>query len=246
MGYRNTRAYKGLKRYIKGTSKKIVGWSDIFDHESAMRFQALLEAAEYAGKHMAKAFKSHDKHEVLLHTLEHVPKGGLVLEFGVWTGRTINTIAERVGRSRTVHGFDSFEGLPEDWYGAYKEGTFHTGGKLPKVRSNVVLHKGWFDKTLPDFASSQSEKIAFLHIDCDLYSSTKTIFEFLGDRILPGTVILFDEYFNYPGWREHEYKAFKEFIASNELQYRYLAYNTSETNVGVQIIKDDASNQGRG
>ena len=75
---------------------------------------------------------------------------------------------------------------------------------------NVVLHKGWFDETVPDFAETHKEAIAFMHVDSDIYSSAKTIFTHLGDRIVPGTVIQFDEYFNYPGWKNHEYKGFQE------------------------------------
>jgi Macrocin-O-methyltransferase (TylF) len=161
---------------------------------------------------------------------------GLILEFGVWSGKTINMIADYVGPSRQVHGFDSFEGLPEDWFGQFTKGRFHTQGKLPEVRSNVQLHVGWFDKTLPDFAAEHRENIAFLHVDCDLYSSTKTIFDLLGDRLVPGSVILFDEYFNYPGWREHEHRAFQELVQERSLKYRWIAYNRVEWNAAVQII----------
>ena len=195
-----------------------------------------MEGADYAAKHMHGAFASPSKNEVLQRSLEHIAKDGLVLEFGVWSGGTINTIAETIGSSRVVHGFDSFEGLPEDWFGFYKKGTFHTQGKLPNVRSNVVLHQGWFDQTLPEFLSAHKENVAFIHVDCDLYSSTKTILDNLLDRIKPGSVILFDEYFNYPGWQNHEYKAFQEFIAASSFEYRYLAYNTSEWNAAVQIV----------
>jgi hypothetical protein len=142
MNYRSTRLFSAVRRQIKKGCKNIVSWGDVFDHESVMRFQALLECAEYARKHMKGAFASPSGREVLLHSLEQAPKEGLVLEFGVWTGRSINIIAEKVGSSRRVHGFDSFEGLPEDWIGNYVKGTFNTGGKFPKVCSNVILHKG--------------------------------------------------------------------------------------------------------
>lgn len=59
-------------------------------------------------------------------------------------------------------------------------------------------------------------------MDCDPYSSTKTIFDFLGDRIKVGTVILFDEYLNYPGWRMHEHKAFTEFVQQRKVKFSYL------------------------
>ncbi|MDQ8728053.1 TylF/MycF/NovP-related O-methyltransferase [Bradyrhizobium sp. LHD-71] len=241
MSYKDTPLFKGAKKQVRQVSRRVVGWHEAFSHENARRLQAALEGADYAEKHMKGALASSCKEEVLLHSLAHAPKEGLVLEFGVWSGATINVIADNVGRSRAVHGFDSFEGLPEDWFGMYRKGTFHTGGKLPHVRSNVTLHKGWFQDTLPTFARNHNEKIAFLHVDCDLYSSTKTIFDVLGDRLGPGAVILFDEYFNYPGWREHEYKAFQEFVASRSLKYRYLVYNTQELNASVQILSPGLS-----
>ena len=110
---------------------------------------------------------------------------------------------------------------------------------MPKFESNVIVQKGWFDKSLPKFKTEFTDNVAFLHVDCDLYSSTKTIFEQLGDRIVDGTIILFDEYFNYPFWEHHEYKAFDEFIKESGLNYEYLCY-TSKTfgsKVAVRIIK---------
>ena len=175
------------------------------------------------------------KNEVRTAALSASPKTGIVAEFGVWSGRTINMIADHFGDGVTVHGFDSFEGLPEEWHGR-PLGTFHMHGKLPQVRSNVKLHKGWFEDTVAPFASARkSEPIAFIHIDCDLYSSTKTVFDALGANLVPGSVILFDEYFNYPGWREHEYRAFQELVQARSLKYRYLSYNQHEFNAAVQI-----------
>jgi Methyltransferase domain len=220
-------------RVLRSRSLQIMH-KGVYTHDGALRLAAMLEGAEYAAQHMRTAQRSSDKAEILLYGLEHARRRhGLFLEFGVWSGRTINMIAERV--DSTVHGFDSFEGLPEDWQTAYGKGAFHMHGKLPAVRSNVKLHVGWFNETLPAFVAEHDEPIAFLHVDCDLYSSTKTIFDFLADRLQPGSVIVFDEYFNYPGWRNHEYLAFQELVERRALRYRYLAYNTTEWNVAVQI-----------
>jgi len=84
--------------------------------------------------------------------------------------------------------------------------------------------------------SNHAKPISFLHIDCDLYSSTKTIFDLLGDRLLPGTIIVFDEYFNYPSWKKHEYLAFSEFINNSTLNYEYLCYNKFHEQVAVKLI----------
>ncbi len=73
--------------------------------------------------------------------------------------------------------------------------------RLPKVRGNVRLIQGWFDKILPDFWPAHQGPALFRHIDSDLYSSARTVFTLFRDRIRPGTVIVFDEFFNYSGWK---------------------------------------------
>ncbi|MFB3916005.1 MAG: class I SAM-dependent methyltransferase [Terriglobales bacterium] len=160
---------------------------------------------------------------------------GLVLEFGVYSGKTINYIASK--RNWLVHGFDSFEGLPECWRDGFEKGYFKVES-LPQVRANVRLHKGWFVESIPQFLSSLEDKaipISYLHVDCDLYSSTKTIFDLLGNRIVPGTVIVFDEYFNYDGWEHGEFLAFQEFVQANSIRYDYLTYNSKHEQVAVII-----------
>ena len=144
---------------------------------------------------------------------------GLMIEFGVYRGGTISSIANS-NKERAVYGFDSFEGLPERWMSGYEKGHFKT--EVPTgLPSNVVLVKGWFEDTLPVFLKEHKESVAFMHIDCDLYSSTKTIFDNVKDRIADGCIIVFDELLNYGSttWKEHEYKAFDEFL--DETNYRY-------------------------
>jgi hypothetical protein len=208
----------------------------VLNHDGAASIVALAQGAEYAAANMQGALKSVDKNVVRETALAEISlRDGLNLEFGVWSGKTINRFADALGPGRTIHGFDSFEGLPEDWFGDRRKGRFDTGGKLPEVRPNVKLHKGWFSETLPRFVRENPGPVAFLHVDCDLYSSTKTIFEYLGDRIVPGTVILFDEYFNYPGWQEHEHKAFQELVVERDLKYRWIAYNSVEWNAALVV-----------
>ena len=125
--------------------------------------------------------------------------------------------------------------MPERWRDGFGQSFFKVNN-LPSVRENVRLIKGWFDKTIPVFIAKNLSVIRFLHIDCDLYSSTKTIFELVGNRIIPGTVIVFDEYFNYPGWEHHEFKAFQEFIITSNLSYRYIGYSRNHEQVAVIII----------
>lgn len=105
---------------------------------------------------------------------------------------------------------------------------------MPKVPKNVVLHQGWFKDTLPKFLQNNKEKIDFIHFDCDLFSSTKLILDLIGNRFQKGTILIFDEYFNYPNWKNHEFKAFKQFTKKENVLYEYLAF-TSKSAVCLRI-----------
>lgn len=146
----------------------------------------------------------------------------LFLEFGVFGGRSI-TLSAWTLPDKIIYGFDSFEGLPENFRYDWAKGSFDMRGIEPIVPDNVRLIKGWFNETLPPFVKNHPQKCAYIHVDCDLYSSTKTIFDNLKNQIGAGTIIAFDEYFNYPGWQEYEYKAFMEFVAENDIDFEYIA-----------------------
>jgi len=149
----------------------------------------------------------------------------LWLEFGVASGKTVNYISKFT--EETVHGFDSFLGLPETWREGYEQGKFNLHGNLPKVNPNVSLIKGLFQDTLPVFLTEQSKKISFIHIDCDLYSSTKYILNEVKPYLEEGCVIVFDELVNYPGFdgETGELKAFYEFITENNVNYEWIGMN---------------------
>jgi len=156
---------------------------------------------------------------------------GLVLEFGVGFGTSVHQIAEQVEH---MHGFDSFEGLPEAWHKEPK-GSYTTKGIIPSVPNNVTLHKGWFEDTLPSFIEQHQEPIRFMNIDCDIYSSTKTILDLLAKQITHGTVIVFDEYIGNANWREDEFKAFQEAVVSYGWEYEYLCFSFMTKQVVVRI-----------
>lgn len=201
-----------------------------------VQLRALKRTVDYVEASMPDALGLESQRDVLKFSLDAVDHEGHYLEFGVFTGGTIRFIAKRV-RAREIHGFDSFEGLPESWSGFnLVRSAFHARGRLPRVPRNVKLHPGWFDKTLPAWLTSHPGPIAFMHIDCDIYSSTRTILSLLADRMVEGTIILFDEYFNYPNWEQHEFKAFQEFVAAHRIKYRYLAYARQQVSVRIESI----------
>jgi predicted O-methyltransferase YrrM len=194
--------------------------------------RATHQSVDFIYKNMPTAIFFEDRLKLLRFCLKHIG-AGLVAEFGVDAGETINFIARTL--QREVHGFDSFQGLPEDWAGhADYSDWFQRQGQPPPVLQNVKLHVGLFDETLPGFLQEHRENFAFIHIDSDLYSSAKTIFRRCSNRIQPGTVIVFDEFFNYPHWQQHEYKAFMEYVESLNVLVEYLGYSGNQ--VAVKIL----------
>ena len=196
----------------------------------------LQRSVDYVEKAMPDAIGVETQREIIDFALKSTAFEGHYLEFGVFSGGTMRFMARRVG-GRTIHGFDSFEGLPEAWAGFnLASRAFDKKGRLPRVPANVRLHRGWFDQSLPTWLAENPGPVAFIHVDCDLYSSTKTIFSLLGERIVPGTVILFDEYFNYPNWERHEYRAFQEFVKERAVRYSYLGFARQQVAVRIDSI----------
>lgn len=206
------------------------------DIYGALQLRARDEALDYIAAHMGDALMFRDRWAQLAHGLKLAPGEGLILEFGVQDGASLNHLAA-LAQSRIVHGFDSFEGLPEDWTGTFEaRGKFSRGGAPPEIRDNARLHVGWFDKTLPGFLQQQEDKVALLHVDCDLYASTRIVLHALADRLVAGSVIIFDEYFNYPNWRAHEYRAFQEWVSAHDRRYAYRGFTAVNGHVMVQLL----------
>ena len=219
--------------------KKLLGmYTDVIDTDFTATRLASEESAAYIQQHMRAVpnFKTdYDFHEWIVTTqLDHNLDNGMILEFGVATGRTLNHIA-RLLPNKFVHGFDSFEGLPENWTSRMPKGFFRRDN-LPRVNHNCRLHVGWFNETLPRWKSVFGDNpIQLLHIDSDLYSSAVTILSELEANIVPGTVIVFDEYINYPGWQQDEFRAWQEFVAKNAIDNEYIGYVSRHQKVAVRV-----------
>lgn len=199
--------------------------------------QASQAAACFAEDHFAGAEPVRDPLELLTKAVRSAPRFGLCMEFGVYEGRTIQHIAQL--RSGPVFGFDSFEGLPEDWRPGFRRGAFATNAY--PTGENIHLVKGWFSETLPGFMEENERPVAFAHIDCDLYSSTVTVLQYIGKRLQPGSILVFDEYYNYPRWEQHEYKAWGEYAAANGISYEYCSYVPDGEQVALRVTDIGAS-----
>jgi hypothetical protein len=180
--------------------------------------------------------KGLDRKRHLLQAMPYAEMSGHVMEFGVYRGKTMQHISQHF-HNQTCWGFDSFVGLPEPWYiSTGPNAKTHPAGKFdmrqepeqPRFRHNVRLVSGWFQDSLPPWLEQNPGAIRFLHVDCDLYSSTRTVLDLLNPRIEPGTVIVFDEMYpwadpqDYDLWAQGEYRALAEWIDQHDRSFRTL------------------------
>ena len=213
-----------LRRFIYNEVKRAIEQAmleESFNIEREIQRLAMQESAKYVIENLDLHLVQPDRLALLTHVLKLIPAEGLLLEFGVFSGLTLWHIAGQVP-GRHVYGFDSFQGLAEPWL-FHREGAFKLQ-QMPEAPENGTLVKGFFEDTSAEFLANHPGNIALLHIDCDLYSSCKYVFETYGHRIVPGTVIVFDDYFNRPGWRGGEYKVFRDWVEANGVGYEFVGF----------------------
>jgi hypothetical protein len=163
--------------------------------------------------------------------LNAVSLDGLFCEFGVWRGGTLTHFIRST--AHFWHGFDSFRGLPGR-FGDEVVGHLDLGGKAPEGKDltpeRVRFHVGAFAATLPAFLAAHAGPIAFAHIDCDLYESTATVLALARDRIIPGTVLVFDEYITGDG---HDERAA---LIDSGIPFRCLSHHVLGGSVAVIVV----------
>ncbi len=216
------------RNFVKSSVCKVYDTLEYgFNHPfSSLKHKSHLSTVQFIEDNCPRSLACRSPKKLVNLALSNLTKPGLILEFGVFKGDSLRYVAKKMPQ-RELHGFDSFEGLPKAWV-SNAQGAFDVSGKLPKVPNNVKLWKGYFENTLPAWAQTHDQPISFIHIDCDLKSSTRTIFEILANRINPGTVLLFDDYFNFPGWEQDGHAVFTQFVEKCGWDVRYLGYAYKE------------------
>jgi hypothetical protein len=191
---------------------------------SSKQIHALKAAAKYLeigrgmgqlGHRMRPRFKTRDELFDLVGR-EAGDRRVLYLEFGVFRGNSLRHWSKILHHPESkLHGFDSFEGLPEDWSDLVPKGHFSTAGAIPVIDDpRVKFFKGWFSQTLSEYRVPAHE-VLVMNLDADLYSSTKCVLEHFSSQIVPGAYMYFDE-FSEP---KHEFRAFMEFSASTSRKF---------------------------
>jgi hypothetical protein len=203
----------------------------------SIRARAVAESAEFIERELANVQLFEEREGLWDFALGRVSVRGLHLELGVWTGYSINYFASKLPEQE-FFGFDSFEGLAEDWAGTrLTKGAFDLGKSLPKVMRNVTLIPGWFEKTLPLFSTEQVDAISFIHLDADTFESRSFALKALSDKIVAGSILVFDEHHGYPNWQNGEFRAWNDFVKTNNLRFRYIGF--SEMAAAVQVLDSE-------
>jgi hypothetical protein len=159
--------------------------------------------------------------EPLDYALAHpdLQREGLWLECGVYRGNSLRKIAAARrppgsgdyydGPLPRAVGFDSFLGLPQAWRDGHPAGEFSTNGETPNIEgADIVI--GLFDESLPPFLARTAGPVTLLHVDCDLYKSTRVVLQHVIPRLARGAFVVFDEALDYPGFERHEILALFE------------------------------------
>jgi len=169
--------------------------------------------------------------------MKHINSPCNCIQFGVAAGHSARYILSLLLNNSNLYLLDSFEGLPEDWGNNInqKKGAFKlTKNKIPKFEDKFVkMIKGWFKDTVPKLAK-EGILFKFLHIDCDIYSSTIDALFGIANNLDFPCYILFDEFYNYPEYEYHEYKAFFEFIEEFDFKYEPL-FKTGGSQVAFKV-----------
>jgi O-methyltransferase len=208
--------------------------AEIIDSLSASRLGRALDPLAHLLRRGGAISSGHESARVLALAFAYAHSeeiAGDYAEFGVWQGRTFVEawrIGTKLSGDRRYFAFDSFEGLPES-AGIDATGRFETSefsfsrqsfeARLRRARvpaADVEIVEGFYDQTLAPGNQVPLEQVAIAWIDCDLYSSTVPVLEFLAPRLSQGAVVLFDDWFCFKGDPDKgEAKATAEWLERN-------------------------------
>jgi len=157
------------------------------------------------------------------------------LEFGVAWGESFKWWLQKNNHAESsFYGFDTFDGLPEDW-GPFKKGAFSSNQALPDIGNDnrARFLKGLFQQTLPEFVKEfNNNKRNVIMMDADLFSATLYTLTTLAPYLKKGDIIFFDE-FVVP---THEFKAYQDFIQSYYCNLQLIAAANNYYFVAFKVI----------
>ena len=223
--YRNARRHRSSERF--GWSARLDDWERLLQQDvRTARSHVTTDYERFVAESVA-AIKETPRvdfplsHVLALPELRHA---GLWLEFGVFRGRSLKMLAAAKGDAK-VFGFDTFQGLPEDWKPGIPKGSFSVGGRLPDVPGAEFV-VGLFEDTLLTFRFEAPVTLA--HIDCDIGSAAQTALKAIRPHLADVSHIVFDELWNYAEFADHEMKALYDQLVTHGFEIEFLAHSKDE------------------
>jgi hypothetical protein len=157
------------------------------------------------------------------------------LEFGVWKGDSLRYWASLLDDpANRFWGFDTFEGLPEDWRAGQPKGTFGLAGTIPDFDdTRIGIVPGLFQQSLDPFLAGwrRDRTQLVVHMDADLYSSTLFVLTTLDRHFVDGDVVIFDDF----GVLLHEFRAFMDYTSAFKRRFEVLAGLPSFVKIAVKL-----------
>lgn len=159
-------------------------------------------------------------------------EGRAYYEFGVFTGASISYNCKHFG---LLYGFDTFDGLPMDWWREAK-GSYSAEGKIPSVPGAVFI-RGVFSESAAKFLKQPQLPMAGIaNFDADLYESTLDALFAVEKKLDEKSILIFDEFIMNDSWRHDEYKALEEFCTNKQLSYEVIAICLFSKQVAVRLL----------
>ena len=241
---KSIRQVKSKKLILQTLTRKLKSYRDtISDAEHNLLKDFVSLDPIFAGREDKFNFDGTREQWIKFHAeLDFQNNHGHWMEFGVREGITIEQFLKYKPTAH-IHGFDSWQGLPESWdvgNKVYQPGDMSV--PIPKFDDRVELWKGWFADTVDPWKAKHDGTIQLLHVDGDLYSSAKTVLTKLNDRIVPGTVIIFDEIANWrlvgkmSNWCDGEWLALVEWIRDFNREIKPLA-RSCLNQASIEVLK---------
>jgi O-methyltransferase len=199
----------------------------------------------FTDEHSGSSKELPDKHALYDFINNHVKsKQNIVyLEFGVFQGASIRYFSEiNASPDTRFYGFDSFEGLPEDWRltggSVVAKGSFDVSGNIPKIDdSRVHFVKGIFQNTLIPFLEEHANILRdspkIVHLDADLYSSELFCLSQVYRCLRNGDVVFFDDFFV----AEHDFRALMDWSKSHLIDLKMIAHMPGFGKAAFEIVK---------
>jgi Methyltransferase domain len=204
------------------------------DIRIAAQLGAAASSAEWLYANADRAPTYARRPELLEALIPLIPAQGDFAEFGVFKGAVTWFVRPRFP-DRAYHAFDSWKGVPEAMSLAVSKFSFDLGGTVPDLPADTTIHAGWFEDTIPAWRARCPATVAFAYIDCDLYESVRTVLEGIADRVRPSSILVFDDWYNFPNWQAHSLRAANEWSGRHGISLEPLGFTVLEHSAAFRV-----------